>query len=155
MKTQQELFERVRSHTQPDVSFLLAKGGLIHLISTAVSLAICPQFGFRFGMEGHGLMGVFMRFGHEICFILCGIFYVASFLLALTLVMNRFELRALWSKPWFSSTFFGLMSLGSLWMYGADFVQEVTLLWLVGSVLTLAVFIPLHRRWLNSLALAA
>ncbi|MCX7978952.1 MAG: hypothetical protein N2578_08110, partial [Bdellovibrionaceae bacterium] len=46
---------------------------LVHILSSLITLTICPQLGVGFG--GQGLRHWYMMLGHTVCEILCGITY--------------------------------------------------------------------------------
>jgi len=71
-----ELLARVASDLSPGHVEMAVRVGRIHVLSSLLSVAVCPQFGVGPLGGGHGLMGFFMRFGDIGCAIGCGAFYM-------------------------------------------------------------------------------
>jgi hypothetical protein len=70
------LLARVSSDLSPGFAEMAVRVGGIHVLSSLLSVSVCPQFGVGPLGGGHGIMGFFMRFGDIGCAIGCGAFYM-------------------------------------------------------------------------------
>ena len=77
----------------PSVWRVSGKLVLVHLLSAAVTLSACPQFGFRLLGEGMGLMHIFMRFGTITCTFACGSVFLGFSVLAAMFFLRPEEIR--------------------------------------------------------------
>ena len=78
----------VKSELMPDLKTTFSQLLLIHVIAGGVTLLICPQFGIGPLGGGSGLVGFVEQYGHIVCGIFCGSFFVS-----LTTVLSWFFLR--------------------------------------------------------------
>ena len=120
---------------RPTIAATALKLFAIHVVSSVLTLTVCPQFGFRLFFQGHGLMEFFMRAGSQGCFLFCGGFYLGtSFLLARFLldydswVLIR-KVRVLFAGV------LALVSMGVLSMLGSALSFELGLMWFLGTYL--------------------
>lgn len=125
---------RVKIDLHPSALKVFAKLSSIHFFVAALTLAICPQFGFRLFGEGHGLMGYFMNFGHYGCMIACGSFFLGSSLLVAAFILKPEELRTVHRNRFTQLTSLALLSLGFFIMLDKQILTLYALLWLLGSI---------------------
>ena len=136
--------DSLKKEVFPGISSVALKMGLIHLVSSALTLMACPQFGFRLFFRGHGLMHYFMQAGSVACFALCGAFYLgASFWIAKAF-LGEFEWALLRRNSVLVLGSLSLLSLGSFAMMSQELNFEVGLVWLLGALVSGA--IPLLTR---------
>lgn len=100
-----DLSQKVLGQIQQELRFspgaVLLKLGLVHVLTTALVLYICPQFGVSWGASSFSLMEAFMRFGHGVCAALCGVTLVGGTFLFAAMALNPQE--SFWLKqqmPW-------------------------------------------------------
>jgi hypothetical protein len=123
----------VRADLEPSGSRVLAKLGVVHLLTSFATLSICPQFGVRLFGEGMGIMHYFTAFGEPGCSLACGFFFLGATLLAAALVFSRAEWRQLRSRRFWSLTALVLPSIAFFKLMGGEFPLAFSLAWLVGA----------------------
>lgn len=123
----------VLSDLSPSFLRVLAKLGVIHVLTSLVTLSICPQFGFRLWGEGMGLMNVFMRLGEVGCALACGIFFLGASLLLASVILKRAEWRTIRNHRLLTVTALLLPSLGFFRIMDGVFFLEFSLGWLIGA----------------------
>jgi len=135
--------ETIGAKLQPSFGRVFSKLSVTHVVASAVTLSVCPQFQFRLVGEGHGLMELFMdAFGPLGCTIACGVFFMGVSAALATAVLNREEARSLRGRTLPAVLALLLPSLGFFALAGAmsgalsptDFVQTDTLVWLLGGL---------------------
>lgn len=118
---------------KPALSHVAMQIGAIHLLSSFVTLLICPQFGVRLFFDGHGLMGFFMRAGSEACFIFCGAFYLGvTFLIARNTLQPDAWIMIRKVRVLFAVVL-AFLSMGALTMIGNKLSFEMGLMWFLGA----------------------
>lgn len=128
------ILSKVRADLHPSALKVFAKLSGIHFFVAALTLAICPQFGFRFFGDDPGLMGYFMNLGHYGCMIACGSFFLGSSLLVAAFVLRAEEVRTI-RKNWLTQfASLALLSLGFFIMFDTEILAVYALLWLFGSI---------------------
>lgn len=102
----------------------------------ALSLIVCPQFGFGLP-EGHGISHVFWMINPMICALFCGLFLFLCANISLVFVLNKYERQYFYQKT--SNAFFALPAI--MWMFfmvmpETSFVSVgYTVSWLLGAIL--------------------
>ncbi|MCE3011218.1 MAG: hypothetical protein LW875_11470 [Proteobacteria bacterium] len=134
-----ELLGKLEAAINPPLFLIHLKLMALHVISSAASLAVCPQFGFGYAHQGHGLMEYFMVAGPMGCQILCGSFYFLGTLLISNFVLSSFEWRKMQKHLPSMLTFLISLSLGFFWMISATLTFELVLWWTVGGVVIFAI----------------
>lgn len=119
----------------PRLSMVLAQLLGLHLISSLITLMICPQFGIRLFFDGHGLMSFFMQAGTQGCFLLCGLFYLGTSFAAARLFFNHEEWIFIRKTRVLSATVLALLSMGVLKMYGEELNMQLSAMWFLGAYL--------------------
>jgi hypothetical protein len=131
--------ENLKKELFPNISGIALKMGLIHLVSSVLTLMACPQFGLRLFFGGHGLMHYFMKAGSVACFAFCGAFYLgASFWIA-KIFLGEFEWAVLRKNSALSLGALSLLSLGGFSMMSLDLNFEAGLVWLLGALVSGAI----------------
>jgi hypothetical protein len=102
---------KIEESLQPALSTAVTQVFGLHAVSASVTLLVCPQFGIGSFGGGKGLMGFVEAYGHVVCGLFCGAFFMS-----LTAVLAPFWLsspvrRVLSRNP---LALAGLMSLSSL-----------------------------------------
>jgi len=128
------ILARVRADLTPSVLSVMVKVSVFHALAGALTLSVCPQFGFRLFGSGMGLMRVFMAMGHTACMIACGFFFLASSLLLSALLLSPEELRKLRAHRVFGLAYLILLSLIFFVIVDAQVAAGFLGLWLLGSV---------------------
>lgn len=135
------LLSEIQRDLNPPALLVFTKLFGIHAATSVMTLAVCPQFGFRTFGEGMGLMHYFMGFGEHGCLIACGIFFTGMSLLIAGLVLRGEELRTIRQNRAVGMAALTLLSLGfftmARWYSGATFLVGIslTLAWLAGAFL--------------------
>ncbi|MFN7454836.1 MAG: hypothetical protein ACK5RO_09285 [Pseudobdellovibrionaceae bacterium] len=134
-----ELLGKLETAINPPLFLIHLKLVLLHFASSAVSLAVCPQFGFGYGHEGHGLMEYFMFAGPIGCQILCGSFYFLGTLMISNLVLSSFEWRKMQKNLPSMLAYLISLSLGFFWMISAELTFDLVLWWILGGAVIFAI----------------
>lgn len=129
------LKSQIQTELQPRVSNIMLKFSGIHILGAGTTLTVCPQFGLRILGEGHGLMGYFMNAGPNLCFVLCGAFFLSVSLLLARVLLNKYERAVVIQNRRLFAFMLLSFSLGALAMAGAEFTLIPVLLWAVGGSL--------------------
>lgn len=128
------VLDRIHRDLNPSVGWVFFKLALVHGIVGTMTLLFCPQFGISPGPD-IGLMGLFMRFGKYGCMLGCGAMYLGCSVLTASLLLRAEEIRVLRRTEGFQLPLLGLLSMGGFICFGATVVFELTVVWLVGTVL--------------------
>jgi hypothetical protein len=120
------------------------KLGVIHLISSVISLAACPQFGVKLFGEGEGLMHLFMQISPTFCQAFCGAFYLAVTFVMARLILTPEEWYFLLRTRTLTIAALALVSLGAFFIMTPGMTLEAGLLWLFGA--TVAAELISHKR---------
>lgn len=137
----------VFSDLSPSFIRVLGKMGIIHVLTSLVTLSICPQFGFRVWGEGMGLMDVFMRLGDVGCALACGIFFLGTTLVLASLILRRAEWRTIRNHRLLTVTSLLLPSLGFFRVMDGVFFLEFSLAWMLGAFLIGVFLLESVWRW--------
>lgn len=108
----------------------------LHAVVGFFSLAICNQFGLNPFETSQSLTNWFMKVaGHNLCMLLCGVFFMATTYLLANLFLNLEELEAIRRHEWLQSGIMGLVSLAAFYFFGAELVGTFTFLWIIGALI--------------------
>lgn len=145
----ESIFNMVASDLNPQLSKIYSKFLFVHLLASAISLSICPQFGFRLFGEGHGLMKYFMNFGTYGCYVACGSFFIGVSYALMGVVLSKAEFLRIYRNRFALTTSIVLISLGFFFMSGTDVLLGIAVSWVVGAlgfgILTLELFKKINR----------
>ncbi|MBL7664267.1 MAG: hypothetical protein JNM93_03985 [Bacteriovoracaceae bacterium] len=131
----EKIYKMVDSDLNPSAWKVFTKLTFIHFISAALTLSVCPQFGFRLFGSGTGLMGHFMHFGHFGCMIACGAFFLGSSLLIANFSLKIEEIKIIRKYRWVQIAALISMSLGFFIMLDTEIVFGFAAAWILGSVI--------------------
>ncbi len=84
---------KIKELLNPRLSNILLKILIIHFVVGSLTLVICPQFGITLYGEEIGISRYFMVFGHEVCTILCGVFFLGTTLSISASILTREEIH--------------------------------------------------------------
>jgi hypothetical protein len=120
-----------------------AKLGVIHILSSVLSLAVCPQFGVKLFGEGEGLMHLFMQISPTFCQAFCGAFYLAVTFVMARLILTPEEWYLLLRARTLTIATLTLVSLGAFFIMDRQMTLEAGALWVFGA--TIAAELISHR----------
>jgi Ca2+/Na+ antiporter len=131
----QKIMDHVRGKLHPNLTHLMLKFFIIHIIAGVFTLALCPQFGFTTFKLPFNLMNTFMVFGMAVCNFLCGVFFTATSVILSAFVLERDEVRALKYNKTLATLTIILTSFGFFSIMNPNVFLELSLLWLLGAVM--------------------
>ena len=106
--------DQIKSDLEPELKTIFLQLLFLHIISGGITLLICPQFGIGPLGGGDGMMGFVEHFGHLVCGIFCGSFFV-SLTTILSWVFLREEIqRAIKKNQFMVYPFLGMLSFFAL-----------------------------------------
>jgi hypothetical protein len=122
---------------------VFSKLALIHALTGALTLSLCPQFGLRLFGEGMGLMGTFMKLGDYGCMVACGFVFLGMTLLIAAFVLRPEEVRAIRNHRILGLACLSMLSLGVFIMADAEIVIGFAAAWALGSIMGGAIALEL------------
>lgn len=128
-----KILSDIKKRLNPDLKNILAKLIGVHTLTTIITLAICPQFGFQFFKTSLNLMHYFMKFGQHFCDFACGTFFTVTSCFIATLIISRDELRVLKFNKFLAVFSLVLLSIGFFAIMSPQVFFELTLLWIIGA----------------------
>lgn len=131
----EKIYKIVESDLNPSSWKVFSKLTFIHFISAALTLSVCPQFGFRLFGDGVGLMGHFMHLGHIGCMIACGVFFLGASLLMAIIALKTEEIKIIRKYRWVQIAALISMSLGAFIMLDTEIVFGFASAWILGNVI--------------------
>jgi hypothetical protein len=145
-----KILNDIHEKLHPKISHLIAKVFVIHFMTAAITLSVCPQFGFKLFKLPVNLMNTFMVFGMPVCNFLCGLFFTATSIGVASLVLKRDEVRSLKFQKTLLSLALILSSIGFFWIMNPQMFLEFSVLWLIGALVgvmgTLEVFFGVRAK---------
>lgn len=150
LKIKSALLQKAQSTLFPSAGQVFRRLFALHLISSLLTLSICPQFGFRLVGEGHGLMHYFMFAGTYGCQVLCGAFYMLSTVLLSLFVLNTYQVRTLTRSSLVFIPALSLLSLATFNVMSPDESLLINLAWLSGAI-GMSLPVLFLRRFLSHL----
>ena len=136
VRVSEDLFKIVRSRLFPNPWVIFAKTAVLHGIVGFSSLAICNQFGLNPFQTNQSLTTWFMKTGgHNVCMLLCGLFFMATTYLLSNFFLSLEELESVRRYEWLQIGIFGLVSLAAFHFFGADIVAVFAILWGLGAMI--------------------
>ncbi|MGE5085756.1 MAG: hypothetical protein ACM3MG_05600 [Bacillota bacterium] len=136
--------------TAPKKSHVAIKLGGIHLVSSALTLMACPQFGVRLFFQGDGLMHYFMKVSPLFCQSFCGAFYLAVTFVLARILLHYDEWLVLMRSRVLTIGSVALISLGAFAMLGRGISWEAGVFWIFGATLA-SEMVSLPKRAFKSL----
>jgi len=132
----EKVWQTVKKDLHPSSLLIFVKLLLIHLVVGTATLFVCPQFGNGAWLwKGHGLMGIFMKWGTVGCALGCGATFLGFSLLIGGFLLKASELKKLRSTVGIQVFLLSALSLMLLMLLGTDSGWEFASLWLVGAFL--------------------
>jgi RNA polymerase sigma-70 factor (ECF subfamily) len=129
------ILDRVRLELGPPPWLVFAKIAFIHLATAALTLSVCPQFGFRVAGQGMGLMAQFMELGEVGSGAASGFFFLGSSVLVAALVLRVEEVAAFRRHRWAGLLALTVVSLGFFLLRAATAgVAGFAAAWVLGSM---------------------
>lgn len=101
----------VEQNLEPSPAVALLQGSVLHAVSGAITLLFCPQFGIGPVGGGKGIMGFVEAYGHLVCGLFCGGFFMSLTAVLMPVLLDRPVRRVLSRHP---SALAGLWTLSSL-----------------------------------------
>lgn len=130
------VFVKIKNRLFPNPWIVFGKVAALHAVVGFFSLAVCNQFGLNPFQTSQSLTAVFMKVaGHNLCMILCGIFFMATTYLLANLFLNLEELEVIKRFEWLQTGITGLVSLAAFYFFGADIVGTFAVLWIFGALI--------------------
>lgn len=128
------VFHKLKSRLFPNPWVVFGKIAVLHGLVGFFSLAICDQFGLNPFHTSQSLTAWFMSLGgHNICMVLCGMFFMATTYILANVILNLEELESIKRHEWLQTGVVGLGSLGAFAFFGAELVGTFAALWLAGA----------------------
>jgi hypothetical protein len=131
----QAIHAQIFAELNPSLPRVFSKLALVHAVIGALTLLLCPQFGWGFSEHGR-ILHWLMEYGHAVCSFGCGAFFLGSSALVASLTLTREELRV--ARRTELAQYFALaaLSVGVLALLGADVrFDSMSLFWLAGALL--------------------
>lgn len=141
------VFSSVYADLQPSSQRVLAKLGIVHVVTSFATLSICPQFGVRLLGDGMGLLHYLMPLGEWGCALACGSFFLGASLLVASVLFSRAEWRKLRSQTWLAIVAMVLPSIGFFRFMDGEFFLGFSIAWLLGAALAGLVVVEGAWRW--------
>ncbi|MBY0370888.1 hypothetical protein K2X33_09395 [bacterium] len=129
----------VHADLNPSSWAVFCKLVVIHFVSGALTLFMCPQFGVAFnGSHEHALLNFFRSFGDYGCTLVCGAFFLAGTGLFAALLLRSQDIRVLRKSKFLQWGVLVLISIGFFLSFQEQ-EQSIPLglaaAWLVGGLL--------------------
>lgn len=140
-KLEKKILNQAQRFLRPSLWLVFAKLLGLHALAGTLSLSLCDQFGMSPFNLGFTLSEYFMKFGHSVCMVLCGVVFLSISLFSALVVLRNEELRVLKKNSFVFISTLILFSLGFFYLFGIELVLEFTLLWVLGAML--GGFLPL------------
>jgi hypothetical protein len=135
-----QIRREIEQNLEPTPTAALFQGFSLHAVSGAVTLLFCPQFGIGPFGGGKGLMGFVEAYGHLVCGLFCGAFFMSLTAVLMPVVLDRPVRKVLSRHP---------LAMAGLWTLSSLFALLLVALMARGEV-------PhLHAEFLVAWILAA
>lgn len=128
-----KILDDIRKRLNSDFKYLLLKLFTIHTLTTIITLAFCPQFGFQVIKTSLNLMHYFMKFGQHFCDFACGAFFTTTSCLIALFIISRDELRAIRHHKIVLTSAILLLSIGFFSIMNTNLFFELSFLWILGA----------------------
>lgn len=123
----------IKKRLNPDLKYILSKLLAVHTLTTIITLAVCPQFGFQVIKTSLNLMHYFMQFGQHFCDFACGAFFTTISCLIALFIISRDELRAIRHHKVILTSAILLVSIGFFSIMNTQLFFELSFLWIFGA----------------------
>lgn len=115
-----KILEQAHSYLNPPLSRVFLKLLIFHLVSSLLSLSICPQFGIGPFGGGDGMLGWIMQYGHLVCAIFCGSVYLGFTATLAIFGMRMEELQVVGRSAFWQFTAMAVFSWASFMALGGS-----------------------------------
>lgn len=123
-----QVFNFVHNDLNPKTLSIVARLGVIHVITGSLSLLICSQFGM-----GNAPM-LFMSLGEMGCTAFCGALFLGLSTLIAGFIFSNEELRKIRKTGYSPILLLGILSLTVFLFFGADIAFSLAVIWLFGAL---------------------
>jgi hypothetical protein len=130
-----KILSRIHRELNPSSWIVFLKLLGIHSVVGTLSLAVCDQFGMSPFNSGFSLSQYFMKFGHSICMVLCGILFLGLTGVFSRTILRQEEFLVLKKNVLIQVFFLSLLSLVSFIAFGGEIIIGVAILWFVGALI--------------------
>lgn len=130
----QRILSQIHKDLNPSSWLVFLKLFGIHSVVGTLSLAVCDQFGMSPFNSGFSLSQYFMKFGHSVCMVLCGILFLGLTGVFGRIILRQEEFLVLKKNVLIQVFFLSLLSLVSFIAFGGEIVTGVAILWLIGAL---------------------
>ena len=134
-KLAENTFLKIQNFLRPSAVKVFLKLLSVHIVTGALSLSICHQFGMNPFNTKQSLADWFMKVGgHHFCMLGCGVLFVGLSVLAAGYFLSVEEVRALKRTEFLQNLSLGLISIGFFAAFGAEMALSIAGLWLLGAL---------------------
>lgn len=109
--------EKIKTDIQPSFKIVMANLFALHAIAGGTTLLVCPQFGVGPIGGGEGILGFVEKYGHVVCGLFCGAFFVSFTALLSWVVLRREIQRELKHRQWIAFPLLGMISFIALSLF--------------------------------------
>jgi hypothetical protein len=128
------LLPKLKTQLFPSPFVVFGKIATLHGVVGFLSLAICDQFGLNPFNTNQSLTAWFMSLGsHNVCMVLCGMFFMATTYLLANLFLRFEELESIKRNERLQLCVICLTSLAIFAFFGANLGASIVALWLFGA----------------------
>lgn len=129
-------FDQIKKRLFPNPWVVFGKITVLHGVVGFFSLAICNQFGLNPFQTNQSLTNWFMKIaGHNVCMVLCGVFFMTTTYVLANLLLSLEELEAVRRYEWLQTGIMGFVSLAAFYFFGAELIGTFVGLWIVGALI--------------------
>lgn len=129
-----KILQRVHASLNPSPWLVFAKMFGIHAVVGTVSLSVCNQFGLNPFRTSFSLSDYFMRFGHSMCMVLCGVLFIGLSVALARVLLSREEFSVLARNAPLQVFALSVFSIVAFLAFGADIVFGIGVFWLIGAM---------------------
>lgn len=129
-----KILKRVHYDLNPSAWIVFSKIFGIHLIVGTLSLAVCNQFGLNPFRTSFSLSDYFMKFGHSMCMVFCGVLFIGLTIMLGQLFLRREELLVLSRNAPLQVFGLSVFSIVAFVGFGAEVVLGIGILWFIGAM---------------------
>ena len=126
--------ETIKNKIKPDIKIIFLKLFVVHLSVAIFTLSFCPQLGVSTFNTGFDIAHKLLALSKETCELFCGFFFTSSSIAVSLFFLTRDEIRFLRFNKTFLASTFVLVSIGMLLMFNSQLFVELSILWLVGTL---------------------
>lgn len=141
-----QVFKKMDKLLNPKATTIFSKILSIHLVVGSLSLSVCHQFGINPFNTKFSLADVFMNWaGHGACMVFCGFLFTGLSIITAGYFLSIEELKVLKKTEFPQALVLSTLSLGLLFIFGAELVFSFAGLWLLGALI--GSFLATEAAW--------